>query len=521
MTTPLRVLILEDQPADAELMCEQLVQAGYEPEWQRVETEAAYLAALDPAPELMLSDHSLPQFNAQRALERLRERDLDIPFIIVSGTIGEELAVLLMRNGAADYVWKDRMRRLGPAVAHALKEIRVRKEKRHAERKLRESETWFRALIDQTHDGISVLDANAAIRYVSPSVSRILGYTPEELIGRDASELIHPQDRMAFRDAHTELLGRPATSAVALHRVRHKDGSWHWLESVGTNFLGELPVDGIIRNFRDITERKRNEEALREAKEAAEEASRVKSRFLATMSHELRTPLNSIIGFTGMMLMKLSGPLTAEQERQLQTVERSANHLLSLINDLLDLNKIEAGKLELNPEPVVCQTVVKEILRVLESLATRKGLRLEWTPPPEDLVVRTDRRALTEILLNVVSNAIKFTEHGQVRVDLEPRVTGAGATAEFRIMDTGIGITLADQARLFRPFEQLDGYARAVPGTGLGLFLSRKLANLLGGNIQLTSEYGRGTTVTLTVPRNTDGNQAVAADRARGVTAPC
>jgi signal transduction histidine kinase len=223
------------------------------------------------------------------------------------------------------------------------------------------------------------------------------------------------------------------------------------------------------------------------------------ARFLSTMSHELRTPLNAILGFTGTLLMKLPGPLNTDQETQLKTVQTSAKHLLALVNDLLDVGKIEAGKMELHIESIRCRELLEAVLSTLRLLAEKKGLELKVVLPEEDLVLQTDRRALNQIMLNLANNAIKFTEMGMVRVTLS---RGAKEkTIEFSVADTGIGISAEDQAQLFAAFTQIDSPSHPrQEGTGLGLHLSQKLAEALGGRILLHSEYGKGSTFTLVLP---------------------
>jgi protein-histidine pros-kinase len=219
------------------------------------------------------------------------------------------------------------------------------------------------------------------------------------------------------------------------------------------------------------------------------------------MSHELRTPLNAIIGFTGTLLMKLPGPLTEEQQKQLQIVQSSARHLLSLINDMLDLAKIESGKIELHFEPVTVQQVIDEMATALRSFAQEKGLTIKIHTPPNDIVITTDRRAFHQILINLANNAIKYTEKGSVEVELTRKVSGNSAFVEIAIVDTGIGISAEDQARLFEAFEQLDASStRRFEGTGLGLYLSRQLATLIGGSLRVQSEPKKGSTFTLTLP---------------------
>jgi CheY-like chemotaxis protein len=196
--------------------------------------------------------------------------------------------------------------------------------------------------------------------------------------------------------------------------------------------------------------------------------------------------------------MKLPGPLTADQERQLRTVQTGAHHLLSLINDLLDLVKIESGKVELHREPVVCQSVIQEVATALRPMAEAKGLRFDVNVPSQDLIVQTDRRALSQILLNLTNNAIKFTEHGSVCVVSRQRQADSHVYTEISVVDTGIGIKAEDQGRLFQAFEQVESPSkRRTEGTGLGLHLSQKLASLLGGRITYRSEYGQGSTFTL------------------------
>jgi two-component system, sensor histidine kinase and response regulator len=233
-----------------------------------------------------------------------------------------------------------------------------------------------------------------------------------------------------------------------------------------------------------------------------ENANQAKDRFLAGMSHELRTPLNAIIGFTGTLLMLLPGPLNADQQKQLRTIQTSAHHLLSLINDLLDLAKIESGKATIHLESLVCQGVIDEVLTSLRPLAEAKGLQFEAKIPAQDVVVWADRRGLSQILINLVSNAIKFTEQGIVRLELSQYHANGHMLTEISVADTGIGIRPADQAALFQAFTQVDAPpTHQSEGTGLGLYLSRKLASMMGGQITLQSEYGKGSTFTLVIPK--------------------
>jgi signal transduction histidine kinase len=279
-----------------------------------------------------------------------------------------------------------------------------------------------------------------------------------------------------------------------------KDGQQFWANVViRALFDNDGSLQGFAKISRDMTEAKRIEKALSDKNIELEAASEAKDRFLASMSHELRTPLNAILGFTGTLLMRLPGPLTAGQQKQLETIKVSAQLQLSLINDLLDLAKIESGKVEPNLEWVACRRVLEEITQTLRPLADAKGLNFDLQLPGEDEVfLRTDRRALSQILINLINNAIKFTDQGTVEICLRK----TDDAVEIAVTDTGVGIKPEDQAKLFEAFTRLNGRVSHRPeGTGLGLHLSQKLAALLGGRIQFESVHGKGSTFSLAIPR--------------------
>ncbi len=386
-------------------------------------------------------------------------------------------------------------------------------EQKRAEEALQKNEERYRRTLDALLEAGQLLDFDWRYLYLNPA-SELQNRRPNaELLGKRMTD-VRPGIEATPVFA---LLRRCMEERVAVHdelAFDFADGSSAWFE------VRAQPVpEGIFVLSIDITERKRAVQALLElnqtlerkvakrtvdldeARTRAESADRLKSAFLATMSHELRTPLNSIIGFTGIVLKEMAGPLNPEQGKQLGMVQTSARHLLDLINDVLDISKIEAGQLEMRCEPFDLLASVEQVTSSVRPQREAKGLGLRVVAPPSLPLLDSDRRRVEQILLNLVNNAIKFTERGEVTITVALATRDGEPVVRLEVSDTGIGIAARDLAVLFHPFRQVDsGLQRQHEGTGLGLAICKRLVGLLGGTVGAESVPGKGSTFTVELP---------------------
>jgi len=499
MSQPLKVLLVEDNPDDARMVLRELNRSGFDATLERVETEAAFLGSLDDKIDLVLSDYAMPDFDGMSALELLKKNGLEIPFIIVSGSIGEDIAVEAMRQGAADYLLKDRLARLGPAVHQALEKTRLRKERHQAQVDLRTTHAQLRQFLEHSPAvlyALKVEGQNVAPYLVNENITDLLGFTvPEALHEEWWTGQLHPEDRDRAVVGISKTFSQ-ATSHTE-YRLRHKDGSYLWVEDKRRLICdsSNQPIE-VVGIWADITERKNFERTLQETNvkleittAAAEKANLAKSEFLSNMSHELRTPLNAILGFAQLMESASPQP-TASQSKSIARILHAGWYLLELINEVLDLAAIDSGKMSLSKESVSLSEVFSEIQSMTELQAATRGIRMTFPRFDDPVFVIADHTRLKQIVINLVSNAIKYnTERGSVVIDC---TVSASGRIRLSVTDTGAGLTPEKLAQLFVPFNRLGQEESGIGGTGIGLVVSKRLAILMGAVLGAESTVGVG-----------------------------
>ena len=497
----LRVLLLEDHPMDAELLTNTLQRApelDVSVHW--VNDELAYTRALESGGhDVILSDFSLPGFSGGEALERALQLAPGTPFIMVSGVMGEEIAVEMLKAGATDYLLKSRLQRLPYVLRRAMREVSERRQRLSVEQALRESNTVYSRLVESLRDyAVVLIDPGGCIRAWNNASETMFGWRRDEVIGQHGGFLFQDEDRVAG------VFEQELQSAVDSGRssndrwLRRKNGETFYATGVTTIVHGD---DGRLIGFskivRDGTQAKEAALALQVAKDEAERANRAKDRFLAVLSHELRTPLMPISAAAEVLERRLALP---DDLKSLVTmIRRNVALEARLIDDLLDLTSIDHGKLNLQSRPVDVQVLILAVLEMLGDDIRGKKLWLHKDLASGPLVVAGDASRLQQILWNVIRNAIKFTPPSG---SLTVRSRLSAGRVEVSCQDTGIGIQADALQRLFMPFEQVDPQiARQFGGLGLGLAIAHGLTLAHGGELRADSQGpGHGATFTLCLP---------------------
>jgi PAS domain S-box-containing protein len=491
----LRVLNVEDDENDAELMILHLRAAGYDVATRRVENARDMSSALrEHEWDVVLSDFSLPRFSAPQALHVLREAALDIPFIIVSGTIAAERALPAMKAGARDFVLKGDLERLVPAIERELREAAGRRARRQAERALAESNERFRLLIEGVTDyAIMMLDPEGHIVSWNTGGERLLGFTENEVVGSSFAVVFTPEDVRAGVPAR-EMEQAIATGRAAEDRWHvRKDGSRWYATGVLSPLWNE---NGTLRGFsnvlRDITERKRIEDELARRTEELVRSNAELERYAYAASHDLQEPLRMITLYLQRLEGKLQGTLDEEARADMGYVLDGARRMHLLINDLLAMSQLAA---EPHLEPIDCNAFVARAFDRLRDTITQTGAVITSGELP---TIVADRRRIDELFHHLLGNALKF--RGTRRPEIHVEASRGEGSWTFAIRDNGIGVEEEYHERIFGMFNRLHADRERYPGTGIGLAICKKIVQALRGRIWVESELGVGSTFYFTVP---------------------
>ncbi len=498
--TPLRLLLVEDSETDAALVLLHLTRGGFDPRITRVETAADFQAALQAGGwDLVIADYNLPAFSGFEALALFQRSGLDLPFLLVSGTVGEEVAVQAMRNGARDYLLKDHLTRLAPAVIRELREARLRADRRAADAALKDSELRYRTLVENSHDLVSEVDLDGRVHYVSPNHRALTGYTEEELVGTSLFERIHPDDRAAVQSAFQN------RNNSFLYRYRHKDGAWRWFESTGRAFTtADAREHGVVIT-RDITAsieaetiRKNLEAQLRQSQKMEAIGA-----LAGGIAHDFNNILTGILG--NMELASLELPPGHPARAFLRDAVKASGRARDLVAQILLFSRRR------EQQRVVCslERIVKEALSLLRaSLPTTIEFSLQCDPGCPRVLC--DATQIHQVIMNLGTNAAHaMRERGGMltlslsRCEVEPALAAAhpqlaeGRAVRLTVADTGCGMDAATRERIFEPFFTTKP---AGEGTGLGLAVVHGIMQNHDGAITVESRPGEGTTFQLYFP---------------------
>lgn len=503
----LKVLLVEDNLLDAELTLARLSTMDCQCDVTRIDTEAQLREQLrNEVYDVILADFMLPMFSGPEALAIAQQQAPDVPFIFVSGVLGEEHAVDMLKQGATDYVLKQRLQRLPMTVRRAISEAQERRSRIKAESALREYETGFRLLVDALRDyAVIGLDRNGSIRSWNSAAERLLGYRADEITGESVSRLYAGEPNNGSDEVLQSLNGALQKGSYVRDRwLTSRTGKVFFASMVTTAIRNdEGDLIGFSKIIRDTTEERRAGDALRLDKEQAEAANAAKDRFLAMLSHELRTPLTPILAATTFIEQRFidqGAPLPDGLSELLPLIRRNIELEARLIDDLLDLNTISHGKLSLELAPMDLHEAMQDLIRTARIEAADKNLQINTRLDAARCCINGDAARVQQIIWNLLRNAIKFTPtDGAVLIETR---NPDDAHIAIRVTDSGIGIGDAAMPRIFSAFEQADtSITRQFGGLGLGLAIAHALTLRHGGSLQAYSAgEGLGASFTVTLP---------------------
>ncbi len=515
--TFIHTLLIEDNLGDTHLLRQMLADS---PLWKAVLTcterlQSAIELCKQQSFDVILLDLSLPDSRGYATFERMRQHAPQIPIILLTGSDDQELAVRAVRAGAQDYLIK------GEINAHLLiRAMRYAMERKRTEEVLREHHLRYQALFENDNIGVFIISVAGSLLNLNQQAAVMLGSTVDQLLDTAISDYIVPSEYAEFYQQtqallqgavipmHEQTFIRANSSELAVEvdstLVRNANGDVLYMQSIARDITKRKEAEMALLAERALLAQ-RVEERTKELSVANVELlrnARLKNEFLATVSHELRTPLSIILASSDALQDEIYGPIVPRQQKALERILRSGRHLLDLINDIIDVSKIESGKLTLEIGPVSATSLCEDCVQMVQEMAKRKQTDIASMIQLTNDVIHADGRRLMQILLNLLNNAVKFTPDGG-QVGLEVYEDVAQELITFTVWDTGIGITEEDMRKLFRPFVQLDSkLSRQYQGAGLGLALVYRLTELHGGSVTVASKRNQGSRFTITLPHH-------------------
>jgi PAS domain S-box-containing protein len=500
LSEQLRILVVDDDVVDRMIVRRALRSAGVAAEITEAESVPSALQALRTEKfDCVFLDFQIPGGDGLKVLTEARAEGIDTPIIVLTGQGDDEVAALLMKSGASDYLTKASVNaeRLEQRLRSAIRVHQAESQAAESERARRAIESRFRVLHETSPDGFMIFRSvrdetgrmiDAEWEYANPAAIRMSGPERGALEGKRLLQAMPGVGEVGLFELYREVVetGEPRQT-----EIRYSYGAYDlWLRISAAKL-----DDGFAVSYADISARK-------QAEEERELAVAAQNRFYAAMSHEIRTPMNAILGYTDLLLVGIYGPLSPDQQRGIERTHRAAQHLLELVNDVLDLSKMEAGKVEIQMEPVDLAQLVEDLFTTVKPLASDRKTELRFDSRECPGPILSDPRRIRQVLLNLISNAIKFGQPNPVDVVCRKR----GDSLVIEVTDHGPGIAAENMSRVFEEFVQLSNSPE--PGTGLGLPISRRLAAMLGGSLEAESELGVGSTFRLVLPLTHPGGEA-------------
>jgi PAS domain S-box-containing protein len=497
ITNTLKILFLEDDEDDAQLISLMLKKAGIDFNGQRVASKEQYIESIRSfAPDIVLSDHSLPQFNSTEALRICKKETPLTPFILVTGAVSEEFAVECLIQGADDYLLKSNLIRLPSAILSAIKKKQAELEKNIAVEILRKNEEHFRRLIENSSDIFAILKPNNTIEYLSPSAKKVLGYSIDELKDKSITSFVHSEDQDSIRKIiYSDTPGKEEKLTLAEFRFMHKDGNWKYLECISKP---DNQKEFLILNIRDITERKLNEEELKHKNSELEKINKELDRFVYSASHDLRAPLKSVLGLVKLSQMDYQMNKFDSIHQYSSLIEKSIMKLDDTIQKII--NYSGNARADFVYESINFEEIINEIFEELRYMDWSNKIEVELNIEGVDTFI-SDKNRIIVIFNNLISNAIKYRRRDIEDAYIRIYIHQSAQEVQIVFEDNGIGIKNDYLDKIFNMFYRA---TEASDGSGLGLYIVKEIVEKLDADIKVESEYYKGTKFTICIPNMAD-----------------